>query len=93
MTSAQELYAPLCANGTRVGMATIHNQLRVLVQRGRLDRVCNENGEFVYRRCRSTTDHVLLVCRECGAVRELHAPEIELSAKRVGPATDFGDPD
>ena len=92
-TSAQELYARLCANGTRVGVATIYNQLRFLVQHGQLDCVRNENGEFLYRRCRSTSDHYLLVCRDCGAVRELHAPEIELWAKRVGPAVGFGDLD
>jgi Fur family transcriptional regulator, ferric uptake regulator len=89
-TTAQELYARLTARGTRVGLGTIYNQLRSLVQRGEIDAVRSETGEVVYRRCRSRTDRYLLSCRRCRRRLELHAPELELWARRAGAEHGFG---
>jgi Fur family ferric uptake transcriptional regulator len=82
-TSAQQLYERLSATGARVGIATIYNQLRTLVRRGQLDSVRSRSGEVLYRRCRTLSDHYRLVCRQCGKVCQLHAPEVELWAQGV----------
>lgn len=44
-TTAQQHYLRLCAKSTRVGLGTIYNQLRSLVQRGEIDSVRSESGE------------------------------------------------
>ncbi len=87
--SAQEIYALLQTSGERAGLTTVYNQLRTLAMRGELDTVLSESGESLYRRCRTTGDHYRLVCRSCGGITDVHAPELEQWAARTGASFAF----
>jgi Fur family ferric uptake transcriptional regulator len=92
-TSAQDLHARLRADGERVGLATVYNQLRTLASAGEIDSVRGESGETLFRRCGLASHHHHLVCRSCGYAVELSAPEVEDWAKRLGRRHGFSDLD
>jgi Fur family ferric uptake transcriptional regulator len=75
--SAQELHAELRAHGQNVGLTTVYNQLRTLVESGDLDAFRAGDGEMRYRRCATDSHHHHLVCRRCGRALEVEGPEVE----------------
>lgn len=75
--SAQELHASLRSRGERVGLTTVYNQLRALAEVGGVDVVRAEDGESLYRQCRSAAHHHHLVCRRCGRTVEVDPPDLE----------------
>jgi len=89
--SAQDLYAELRTRGDRVGLTTVYNQLRALVDSGMVDAVRAEDGELLYRRCASDAHHHHLVCRSCGKTVEIDGPDIEAWTTRVAKAKRFSD--
>lgn len=89
--SAQELHAELRAEGERVGLTTVYNQLRQLVEAGEVDARRAEDGEVRYRRCASSRHHHHLVCRDCGRTVEVEAPAVERWAAQQAAAHGFAD--
>ncbi len=89
--SAQEIHAELRAEGAKVGLTTVYNNLRALAQRGALDTVRTEAGETQYRRCDSPSHHHHLVCRVCGATVEISGPAVEHWAEAAAAAEGFVD--
>lgn len=89
--SAQQLHAQLRAAGAGVGLTTVYSNLRGLAERGAVDTLRTEDGETLYRRCRTDEHHHHLVCRACGRTVEVAGPEVERWAERVAAAAGFVD--
>ncbi|MGD0743025.1 MAG: transcriptional repressor [Acidimicrobiales bacterium] len=87
--SAQELFTQLRSRGENVGLTTIYNQLRALVDAGEVDVLRSDDGESRYRRCGSAHHHHHLVCRECGTTVEVQDLEVERWATRIAKANGF----
>jgi Fur family transcriptional regulator, ferric uptake regulator len=81
--SAQDLHGELRARGENVGLTTVYNQLRGLVEAGEVDALRNDDGETLYRRCDTGGHHHHLLCRACGRTVEVEGPEVERWADRV----------
>ena len=89
--SAQELFTELRANGETVGLTTVYNQLRALVDSGDVDVMRSDDGESLYRRCVTGDHHHHLVCRRCGRTVEVEGPEVERWAERIAAESGFVD--
>jgi Fur family ferric uptake transcriptional regulator len=89
--SAQDLHAQLREGSARVGLTTVYNNLRALAESGAVDTMRTEDGETLYRRCRSEAHHHHLVCRICGRTLELSGPVVERWAEAVAAAEGFVD--
>ncbi len=89
--SAQQLHAALRARGERVGLTTVYTQLRALADAGQVSVLRADDGESLYRRCATDDHHHHLVCRECGATREVQADEVEAWASAVVRAHGYED--
>jgi Fur family transcriptional regulator, ferric uptake regulator len=87
--SAQDLHADLRADGNRVGLTTVYNQLRALAQAGEVDVVRTSDGEALYRRCLGDGHHHHLLCRRCGRAVEVEGREVEEWVERVAEANRF----
>jgi Fur family ferric uptake transcriptional regulator len=86
--SAQDLHSELQARGERVGLTTVYNQLRALVDAGELDTRRTDDGETLYRQCGSGHHHHL-VCRSCGTTVEVEGPVVERWAGQVAAEHGF----
>lgn len=89
--SAQDLHAQLRAGGAGVGLTTVYTNLRLLADSGSIDTVRTEDGETLYRRCRTEAHHHHLICRLCGRTVELAGPSVERWAESVAAAEGFTD--
>jgi Fur family transcriptional regulator, ferric uptake regulator len=89
--SAQDLHGELRVKGERVGLTTVYNQLRALVDAGEVDVVRADEGEVLYRRCTTGRHHHHLLCRTCGRTVEIEGPEVENWAEAVGAKNGFSD--
>jgi Fur family ferric uptake transcriptional regulator len=89
--SAQDLHAQLRAAGDPVGLTTVYKNLRSLADRGALDTVRTEDGEILYRRCRTDDHHHHLVCRICGHTVEVAGPAVEQWAEQMAASEGFAD--
>ncbi|MGH2828056.1 MAG: Fur family transcriptional regulator [Actinomycetota bacterium] len=87
--SAQELHDDLRAQGRRVGLTTVYRNLQALAQAGEVDVLRANDGEVIYRRCKSGEHHHHLVCTECGTSVEVASDEIERWAARVAQSHGF----
>ena len=87
--SAQGLYARIRDDGARVGLATVYRTLQALAAGGEADVVRSDDGEALYRLCRSSEHHHHLLCRECGAAVELDADVVEDWARVVAQQHGF----
>jgi Fur family ferric uptake transcriptional regulator len=89
--SAQQIYAGLREQGSTIGLATVYRALQGLVADESVDALRTDDGEVVYRRCRSGTHHHHLVCRECGRTVEVEGPAVEQWADSVAGQHGFRD--
>lgn len=89
--SAQQLHAELRAEGSTIGLATVYRNLAQLAEAGEADSLQSPEGENLYRACASPGHHHHLICRRCGAARELEAQAVEEWASRVGAEHGFSD--
>lgn len=89
--SAQRIYAGLREQGNSIGLATVYRALQGLVEDGAVDALRTDDGEVVYRRCRSGQHHHHLVCRECGRTVEVAGPAVERWADSVAGQHGFRD--
>jgi Fur family transcriptional regulator, ferric uptake regulator len=86
--SAQQIHAELRQRGDNIGLTTVYRHLQVLSEDGLVDAIRDENGETLYRRCRTDAHHHHLTCRRCGRSVEVEGKAVELWAEQV--AADAG---
>jgi Fur family ferric uptake transcriptional regulator len=89
--SAQEIYAGLRASGSKIGLTTVYRALQVLSESGEVDVLRTDEGEAIYRACRTGEHHHHLVCRVCGRTVEIEGPAVETWAEAVGAEHGFRD--
>ena len=89
--SAQQIYAGLRESGSTIGLATVYRTLQAMVADDAVDALRSDDGEVVYRRCRTDTHHHHLVCRECGRTVEVAGPAVERWADSVAGEHGFRD--
>jgi Fur family ferric uptake transcriptional regulator len=89
--SAQDIYAKLRADGTRIGLTTVYRALQALSASGEIDVLRTDEGESVYRACRTGGHHHHLVCRACGRTVEVAGPVVERWAEAVGAEHGFAE--
>ena len=89
--SAQQIFAGLREQGSTIGLATVYRALQGLVEDESVDALRTDEGEVVYRRCRSGSHHHHLVCRECGRTVEVEGPAVEQWADAVAGQHGFRD--
>lgn len=89
--SAQDIYADLRASGSKIGLTTVYRALQALSDSGEVDVLRTDEGEAVYRACRTEEHHHHLVCRGCGRTVEVAGPAVEKWADAVGAEHGFVD--
>ncbi|WP_345431549.1 transcriptional repressor [Actinoallomurus vinaceus] len=89
--SAQDIYADLRAAGSRIGLTTVYRALQALNDAGEVDVLRTDEGEAIYRACRTDEHHHHLVCRVCGRTVEVEGPAVETWAAAVGAEHGFKD--
>ncbi|GAB3740667.1 Fur family transcriptional regulator [Nocardiopsis nanhaiensis] len=82
--SAQDLYADLRADGSKIGLTTVYRALQALSDSGEVDVLRTDDGEAVYRACDTDNHHHHLVCRACSTAVEIEGPTVEKWAAEVG---------
>jgi Fur family ferric uptake transcriptional regulator len=88
--SAQDIYADLRADGSKIGLTTVYRALQAMSEAGQVDVLRTDEGEALYRRC-STSHHHHLVCRSCGRTVEVEGPAVERWAGMVAGRHGFTD--
>lgn len=79
---ARDIYDALRRRGQCVGLATVYRHLHVLTERGEVDTIRTDGGEYRYRlRPGSETCH--LICRVCGRTIAVDGSEILDWGKQV----------
>jgi Fur family ferric uptake transcriptional regulator len=91
--SAQDIHGELRRRGERIGLATVYRHLQALRRDGTVDAIQDQNGETLYRRCRSSGHHHHVTCRSCGHSIEVEGRAIERWAERVAAEAGFVDVD
>ncbi|TDQ52043.1 Fur family transcriptional regulator [Actinorugispora endophytica] len=89
--SAQDLYAALRAEGSKIGLTTVYRALQALSDSGEVDVLRTDDGEAVYRACATDTHHHHLVCRSCGKAVEVEGPAVESWADDLAAQHGFVD--
>ncbi|MFF5263351.1 Fur family transcriptional regulator [Actinomadura viridis] len=87
--SAQDIYADLRADGSKIGLTTVYRALQALSDSGEVDVLRTDDGEAVYRACRSEEHHHHLVCRACGRTVEVGGPAVEKWAEAIAAEHGF----
>lgn len=89
--SAQDLYADLRADGSKIGLTTVYRALQAMSDSGEVDVLRTDEGEAVYRRCSTDDHHHHLVCRSCGKAVEVEGPAVEKWADSIAAEHGFVD--
>ena len=89
--TAQDVYARLREQGTRIGLATVYRHLQRLAEQGALDVLNDADGRVAYRRCSTNGHHHHLVCRQCGTTVEVNEPSVEKWSERIAAQSGFTD--
>lgn len=87
--SAQDLYANLRADGSKIGLTTVYRALQALSESGEVDVLRTDEGEAVYRACTTENHHHHLVCRVCSTAVEIEGPTVERWASEVASMYGF----
>jgi Fur family ferric uptake transcriptional regulator len=89
--SAQDIFADLRADGSKIGLTTVYRALQALSDSGEVDVLRTNDGEAVYRACATEQHHHHLVCRSCGRTIEVEGPTVERWAESVGKEHGFAE--
>ena len=89
--SAQDIYADLRTDGSKIGLTTVYRALQALVDTGEVDVLRTDEGESAYRACATDEHHHHVVCRHCGTTVEVEGPAVERWAEKVGSDHGFVD--
>jgi Fur family ferric uptake transcriptional regulator len=87
--SAQDIFADLRADGSKIGLTTVYRALQALSDSGEIDVLRTADGEAVYRACATDEHHHHLVCRACGRTVEVAGPAMERWAEAIGAEHGF----
>lgn len=87
--SAQDIFADLRADGSKIGLTTVYRALQALSDSGEVDVLRTDDGEAVYRACATDEHHHHLVCRTCGHTIEVEGPAVERWAEAIGAQHGF----
>lgn len=87
--SAQDLYADLRADGSKIGLTTVYRALQALSDSGEVDVLRTDEGEAVYRACGTESHHHHIVCRVCATAVEIEGPTVENWAAEMGARHGF----
>jgi Fur family ferric uptake transcriptional regulator len=87
--SAQDIFADLRADGSKIGLTTVYRALQALSDSGEVDVLRTDDGEAVYRACATEQHHHHLVCRSCGRTVEVEGPTVERWAESIGKEHGF----
>ncbi|MEC3892326.1 MULTISPECIES: Fur family transcriptional regulator [Nocardiopsis] len=87
--SAQDLYADLRADGSKIGLTTVYRALQAMSDSGEVDVLRTDEGEAVYRACDTEDHHHHLVCRVCSTAVEIEGPAVERWAAEIGAQHGF----
>ncbi|WP_262849209.1 Fur family transcriptional regulator [Mumia quercus] len=87
--SAREIHDALRDRGESVGLSTVYRNLQALADADEVDVLRSDDGETLYRRCRTDHHHHHLVCRECGRTAEVQGPALERWVEQVGAEHGF----
>lgn len=90
--TAQQIFARLRDEQTRIGLATVYRNLQLLADSGEVDVIRNPDGEQAFKLC-STGHHHHLICRSCGKVVEIASDEIEQWINQIAAKNGYRDPD
>jgi Fur family ferric uptake transcriptional regulator len=86
--TAQQLFAQLRAEGSKVGLTTVYRNLQALAEAGEADTMRLPSGEQVYRLCGTESHHHHLMCRHCGRTIDVAGPAVEAWTAKI--ATEHG---
>jgi Fur family ferric uptake transcriptional regulator len=89
--SAQDIYTHLRTSGSKIGLTTVYRALQALSDSGEIDVLRTDEGEAIYRACRTGEHHHHLVCRVCGRTVEVEGPAVEDWAEAVGAEHGFSE--
>ncbi|MBC6461629.1 Fur family transcriptional regulator [Actinomadura sp. HBU206391] len=89
--SAQDIFADLRADGSKIGLTTVYRALQALSDSGEVDVLRTDDGEAVYRACATEQHHHHLVCRSCGRTVEVEGPTVERWAEAIGKEHGFAE--
>ncbi len=89
--TAQQIHTALLSKGAGVGLTTVYRTRQALAEAGEVDTLLLDDGEAAYRRCRGSSHHHHLVCRQCGATVEVDGPAVESWADRVAVEHGYDD--
>ncbi len=82
--SAQDLHQLMSSRGESVSLATTYRILQSLAETQEVDVLKTADGQAIYRQCLVQQHHHHLLCRSCGAAKELEVPQLEQWAKDIG---------
>jgi Fur family ferric uptake transcriptional regulator len=80
--SAQELHQLLRRDGDSIGLTTVYRALQSLLNDRIVDVLRRDDGESIYRLC-GESHHHHLICRSCGATKEIEGSSVEKWADAV----------
>ena len=88
--TAQDIHDLLRHQGHSVGLATVYRNLQAMAAEREIDTLRTDDGEALYRACRTEDHHHHLVCRECGRTVEVAVPpSFEAWSAEVGAEHGF----
>lgn len=87
--STEDLYLKLRKNHPRIGYATVHRTLKLLVECGIAIEQNFGDGHARFEPLRADSHHDHLVCQQCGLIIEFEEPQIEELQKQVAAAHQF----
>ncbi len=85
--SAEMLYTDLRAEMPELSFGTVHRNLTLLEELGKVRRVTSLNGNERYDAI--CGDHVHFICRECGAISNLEEADVQGIFRSVPLAAGF----
>ncbi|SDZ78025.1 ferric uptake regulator, Fur family [Desulfuromusa kysingii] len=87
--STDDLYIRLRKKHPKIGYATVHRTLKLLVASGIAIEQNFGDGQARYEPVQDNHHHDHLICRECGLIIEFEEPQIEKLQHQVAAAHQF----
>jgi Fur family transcriptional regulator, ferric uptake regulator len=87
--TAQEIHSLLQRSGSSAGLTTTYRNLNRFTAEGIVHVATRNDGEKLFRRCRSPQHHHHLICRVCGKAVELLDRSLEDRIKNISRRSRF----
>jgi Fur family transcriptional regulator, ferric uptake regulator len=89
--TAQEIHVKMRLDGEPVGLTTVYRHLQLFVDEGVVHAVQLEDRQTAYRWCGEASRHHYVVCRNCGASREIVDAGFDERVARAAEGEGFSD--